>query len=364
MANQSIQNYIILSIFIVSIVLMSVFGIIVPKNSNEALEKYRISQLPPKPKDLSQWLKLPKEINTYYANHFGFRFPLLSLYRHIKFALGDAPLKTAFFGTEPGWIFYKSQTDGDIIGDYRNINSYSPKQLQSIVARLLAKQKYLKQQGVKFLYVIAPSKHYIYPEYLPTYIKPLEKENKIEQLVSELKKHPEINFVYLAPLLQQAKNQRLYFKADTHWNSLGANIAQYEIAKKIKQLFPNKIKPFKLDKNEFTIEDYQGDLAQYMGLGDYFIEKQFIPQLDDCSSNYLPKKKKYNQTFSTKCRENGLDLLVYRDSFFSSLQPFISTYFDDATFIWKSLHLPDLKKQLKLSKPDLVIEEKVDRYIK
>lgn len=241
MANQKIQNFIILVVFLSSIALLSIFGMVLPKNSNDALEKYRISQLPKKPEDLSQWLKLPKEINAYYANHFGYRFPLLSLYRHLKFVLGDAPLKTALFGNAPGWIFYKSKTDGDIIGDYRNINSYSPKQLQSIVSRLLAKQKFLAQQGVKFLYVIAPSKHYIYPEYLPAYIKSLEKENKIEQLVSELKKHPKFNFVYLTPLLQQVKyEQLLYYKGDTHWNSLGANIAQYEIAKEIKQLFQTK----------------------------------------------------------------------------------------------------------------------------
>ncbi len=156
----------------------------------------------------------------------------------------------------------------------------------------------------------------------------------------------------------------LYYKGDTHWNSFGANIAQYEIAKKVKQLFPNKIKLFILNKEDFVTEDYQGDLAQYMGLGDFFIEKQFIPQLDDCSSNYLPKKKKYNQTFSTRCREKGLKLLVYRDSFFSSLQPFISTYFAEAKFIWKSLNLSELKNQLKQYHPDLVIEEKIDRYIK
>jgi len=365
MSTSNRNNYLILALFSAFISIPTFFGIFYPKNPVPIYEVYRKSKVPKYPINYSEFIKYPQKLETYYAEHFGYRFTLLIYYRLSKYFLADSPLTTAMFGRDKEWIFYRSSTDGDIIGDFRNINQFSAEKLNHMAQQLLEKQKWLKEQGIEYLYVIAPSKHYIYPEKLPKHIYRLKKQNKIEQWVETLKQHPEINFIYLAPLLTKAKSSDLlYFRADTHWNELGANIAQFHIAKKIQSLLPNKFTPILHQTSSFKAIDYQGDLAQYMGLGDYFNEKRYIPNLDPCSLDYTPEKKSFNQTFSTQCLDNKLDALVFRDSYFSSLQPYLSTYFDESTYIWKRLSLEDLKEQVEIYHPTIVIEENVDRYIK
>lgn len=364
MKNHKILNYIGIGIFILFLSLPTIFGILLPNSSNVQIENRRLADLPAMPKNLQEFKLMPNKIDDYYADHFGFRWSFLYIYRHLKYFIHDSPIKIAKFGNEPGWIFYDSKKDGDNIGNYRNINHFSKKQLQSFIFKIKAKQKWLADRGIKYLFILAPSKQYIYPEYLPDYIKATNQQNIISQLSEELSLHPEINFLNLTPVLKRAKKNRLlYYKADSHWNLFGANIAQFEIAKKLAQLYPEHIKPYLHPDDIFKPEKFQGGLAQRMGLGSYFEEQNFVPQLNACATNLIPKKTIFNQTFSTQCSQDGLNAIIFRDSFFSSLQPYISLYFSSSQYIWKNLSVARLKKYVDTNTPDIVIEERVDRSI-
>jgi len=359
-------NYFIIGTFALFLSMPAIFGLILPKRTNSLIENRRLKDLPSKPATWTEFKEAPKEFDNYYADHFGFRWSLLFLHRHLKFFIKDSPLETVFFGNEDGWIFYNSKSDGDVLGDYRNINQFSKKELTTYVAKLKQKQKWLKNKGIEYLFVIAPSKHYIYPEKLPKYITRLNTQNLVSQLTQELKLHPEIKFIELAPkLISAKKNLLLYFKADSHWNYFGANIAQFEIAKKIKSLFPNRVTPILYPQSTFTEHEVQGELALIMGLGSFFKEKESVPNLDSCARNYTPNKIKYSQTFSTKCSSGGINAVIFRDSFFTDLQPFMSLYFDYSKYIWKKMSLQQLDNiiNLEYGKPDLIIEEIVDRYL-
>jgi len=354
-------NIIIIVTFISFISLPAFFGLILPKQSNSYIENRRLAKKPKAPKTTQEIKDFPNSFDQYYADHFGFRWSLLHAYRHLKFLINDAPIDSSVFGNEEGWIFYTSKIHGDVIGDYRNINQFTTKQLNTFIQHLKEKQSWLAKQDIEYLFVIAPSKHYIYPEKLPDYIKPLAQPNMLEQLSVELKKHPEINFINLAPnLLAEKDKQLLYFKADTHWNFFATNIAQFQIANTLVKLLGPGITPYMYKPIEFTEkQEIQGDLAQYMGLGNYFIEEKLTPVFDPCTK-YLPQDKNY---FNTLCSGSEFNVLVFRDSFFSYLQPFISQYFKNSTFVWQYMTYKTAQEKILHNKPNIVIEEWVDRRL-
>ena len=354
-------NLTLLVVFLCFISLPAIFGLILPKRTNSLIENRRLADLPNKPASWQQLKGFPLKFDKYYTDHFGFRWSLLFAYRHVKFILNDSPIDSSVFGKEKGWIYYASKIHGDVIGDYRNINQFSDSQLDTMINHLKEKQQWLAKQNIEYVFVIAPSKHYIYPENLPDYIQPINQTNLVKQLSDALLKHPEINFINLAPRLINAKpEQLLYFKADTHWNFFASNIAQYQIAQMLAKLFNNKVNPYLYKENEFTQKELiQGDLAQYMGLGDYFTEEKMTPKFDPCT-NFSPEDR---LLFTTSCSGSKLNALVFRDSFFSYLQPFISQYFNNSTFVWQKMTYKTSKERILLNKPQVIIEEWVDRYL-
>jgi hypothetical protein len=354
-------NSLIIVVFISAISLPAIFGLILPKQTNSFIENRRLAEKPKIPTTTQEIKEFPDSFDKYYTDHFGIRWTLLYLYRQLKFLINDAPIDSSVFGNEKGWVFYSSKIHGDVIGDYRNINQFTKTQLETFIQHLSEKQSWLAKQGIEYLFVIAPSKHYIYPEKLPDYIKPIAQINMVEQLSNALAKHPEINFINLAPNLLKEKNkQLLYFKADSHWNFFATNIAQFQIANKLTKLLGPTIKPYLYLHSEFTVkQDIQGDLAQYMGLGDYFTEEKLTPVFDPCTA-YMPEKR---MLFSTYCSDLDLNVLVFRDSFFSNLQPFISQYFKNSTFVWQKMTYKTAQERILDNKPNIVIEEWVDRLL-
>jgi len=354
-------NALITVLFVLFLAVPTMWGLIMSTHSNSWIEKQRLAAIPKNPINWQEVKKYPAAFDNYYADHFGFRWSLLSPYRHLKYFVGDSPLETSFFGADKGWIFYKSLEDGDVLGDYRNINRFSDKQLAKFIKHIKQKQSWLANQGIEYLFVLAPSKHYIYPEKMPSYIRQAHQQNLVIQLSQALDKHPEINYINLRPeLLKSKNNQLLYYKSDTHWNYYGTNIAQYAIAKKLSGLFGGLIQPYLLNESEFTEKTMvSGDLAQYMGLGHYFMEEKVSPKFDECSKFDAEKSR----LFTTNCPDAKLKALVFRDSFFTSLQPYMSKYFKESTYIWEKMTFSRAKEYIQKSKPDIVIEEWVDRFL-
>ena len=82
------------------------------------------------------------------------------------------------------------------------------------------------------LFFIAPDKHTIYFENMPSYITKVRDYSAADQLYDVLQNRNNITVVDLREdLVSNKEKSQLYFKVDTHWNYHGANIVQYKIAK-------------------------------------------------------------------------------------------------------------------------------------
>ncbi len=333
-----------------------------------SLEKRNLTAFPSikSTKDLQDF---PKKFDSYYSDHFGLRDFFIKYYRLAKFKLGDSPSKDVTIGKN-GWLFLGGIKKGynrysDPIGDAVNSNLYSKKQLKQFAEYMQLLNDWLLSQNIRYIFVIAPNKHTIYFDQLPSFIKKRGEESATDQLFNYLKKHTNIKYVDLRPsLLKEKQKYQLYYKTDTHWNHFAANIAQYEIMKEIKTLFPNKINP---EKQRISSKKTQGgDLATFIGgLNAYFSDIQPFPVFNKgCKPVMIPEKVKFfTETHSFECKDEQLAAVIFRDSFFTALKPYFARKFKRSTFIWKRPEFADFVKFIDKEHPDIIIEEWVERTL-
>ncbi len=69
-------------------------------------------------------------------------------------------------------------------------------------------------------------------------------------------------------------------------------------------------------------------------------------------------------TFFTDCRLDAPRALIFRDSFFIALQPYISQYFAKTVYVWEWPDIKLLEKYLQYNHSDIVIESRVERHLK
>ena len=343
-------------------------GVIQADKVVSKVEKRNLNKLPSIPTSIQAFIEYPEAFNLYYSDHFGLReFFTKKYFRLMKKFSDKSSVDDVTFGQD-GWLFLGSVKPGyhkleDPMGDAMNINLFSDKELEDFARSLMTIKNWLNNRGVEYIYVIAPSKPTIYFEKLPKYITKLNPESATDQLVSYLQKNTDVLVVDLRKtLLEEKKKHQVYFKMDTHWNHYGANAAQFEIINKIKLFFPaEKLSPELLNENQFNIVTTKGDLAE-MAKIESSVEDTPQPVFENtCTPVNEQPKAKGAETHTMVCDTQKLNAVIFRDSFFTALQPYFSRYFYRSTYIWESMNFKSLVKYVEQEQPDIVIDEMIER---
>ncbi|GHT51027.1 hypothetical protein FACS1894102_6820 [Spirochaetia bacterium] len=155
----------------------------------------------------------------------------------------------------------------------------------------------------------------------------------------------------------------IYFEIDTHWNMLGASYVADLLFEKIKKDFPNTLFPeieYIMDVNY----DSFGDIVPMSGFTSY--GKTTIPDIhpkDGWSSYYTYiKNEGINGVIVENKNQTLPKAIIFRDSFFSALEPFTSTMFSSAEYNWRWFSESE-KEYILQNKPDIIIWEVVERTI-
>ncbi len=342
-------------------------GIIEEDRGVSDIEKRNLSSFPEIGINVDTIKKFPDSFTKYYADHFGLRDLLVMFYKKFKFSVGDSPSQDVTIGKD-GWLFLGSIKKGynryeNPMGDIRNVDIFSENDLGKFALRMGVVDKWLKKRGIKYIFVIAPNKHTVYYEKLPGYISRYRPRSSTDQLVGYLRKYTDITIIDLRDdLINGKKDHQLYFKTDTHWNHHAANLAQYKIVSKIETYFPGSIKAERFPVVKGDIHK-RGDLAQFVGIKNIG-EPDPQPVFENtCIPEKYPPDIKFNQRHEYSCEESQLSVLIYRDSFFTALVPYFARKFNHSTYIWEKLTYSSLQKEIDIKKPDIVIEEWVERTL-
>lgn len=303
----------------------------------------------------------------YFNEYFGFRDSMVVHYnRFYVHALGLSPKPKVLVGTE-GWLYYKSEAvpDGHSLDDYQGKSPLSHNQIDEIVNNLTEIQTQLSQKNIQFIVVVAPSKHTIYPEFLPDHIQESPGETRFDQIIGEFENSESNPILDLRePLMSKKEDKQLYYKTDSHWNSYGAFIAYEELMNVMEENNP-EIRPFIPGDYDISSRKNrgEGDLAGMLSIAGYLDDTEYIFALWD-SKEYTNENYDYPTRFynirRTADTENDKKVLVFRDSFFTHVEPFITQSFDESIFLWTDYYDKTIVEK---EKPDIVIWEVAERYI-
>ena len=197
--------------------------------------------------------EFPDKYQDYISNNSQLNNLLIHLNSYVKiYGLGVSPNDMIALGKN-GFYFEGSaerkverniREHFDNIADYMGQIPFTEADLRQW-KRILEERKYwLKERGIDYAFVLAPSKALVYQEYLPTPLQMTDsKRNRYMQLSAYLQEYADIHFIDTLPPLLEAKRERkyplLYYKTDWHWNYYGAFIAYQTIIGELRDMLPH-----------------------------------------------------------------------------------------------------------------------------
>lgn len=336
--------------------------------SDSKIDEVSMTNKTLKPDDTFTLAKVKKIIEDHFENNITYKphfykyisnFEINYLKRSIK------PNKV-ICGDED-WLFLGSDFS-DVIEETNCIENFDVKEIEVIKNKIIALRAKLNKHDIEFVIVAAPNKHTIYPEHLPFKISK-SGETKLDQL----SKTKILGFIDLREILKNNKKRnRLYYKADTHWNAFGGLYGYRKIVDYLNTNFHFQLDVLSDDQIFFdTIYRKQLDLAKMIRIER---EEENIKIRIKKSKSHTPievtynrdypnyKQKRYQAIYKNEnCQESCIDkVLFFRDSFGAEIINYLS-YNTKELNVFQTQYL-DLKYIID-QKPKLVIFEIVERRI-
>ena len=318
-----------------------------------------------KPKlDIKKLDNYPKLYEAYFNDNTAFRNEFVQL-KNISdiFIFKNVILSRAILGKEK-WLFHK---DEYLLEKFMGIETYSftVEELGKIKSNLLYIENELKKRNIDFIFMLCSSKHYLYPEYLPNYIKSSDNANTIDYFIKYLKTDTDLNIIYTKDELLKYKDKyQLYYKYDGHWNRIGGYIGYMSLMKTMNiKNFVNMddLNIYKFDSS-YRDGHYNG-LAGLLSLNKFtFFNDDIVYYLSNYSTNTFHVNKSTNNYYNTFSDSiNNKHVLMIGDSFRNTIKEYFASSFSEFT----SIHIDELYKHDIFSyNPDIIILESYEVRLK
>lgn len=340
-----------------------------PRQTYSATEKRKLAVQPHFPSDIKAFDQFTSQFEQYLQDHIGFRHAFIFLHNYVKAKIiGVSPLKNVLLGKK-NWLFLDE--DG-LVADYRGLARPDRLQLEAIRIHLEKKRAFLKKRGIEYIYMIAPNKQSLYPEYMPSNIRKVTARTRLDDLADYLRTHSNVPVLDLRPVLRGRKSEGiLYFRTDAHWNDLAAFSVYTELLKHLEDKFP-ELHALGMHQVRIaaTVSDGLGT-ANMMALSSAYPET--IPVVDvkaphavaddRLATLRLPPGTRPDHYVAMHNPSKKLNALVFRDSFFTSLIPFLSENFGRVVYVWTPFEEAIADTLIREVRPAVVIEETVERMI-
>jgi hypothetical protein len=321
------------------------------------------AQWPPAPRSLKDVERWPTKFRHWFKDHYAFRRGLIQAHGAVLLrGFGVSPSPTVLIGRE-GWWYY---TDDGAMADMVSASPMSPEDLEAWRTVLQHNRDWLAAQVIPYLFVLAPDKHLVYPEYLPGTMRALGPP-RVDQLAAYLESHSTVDVIDVLPLLvAQKPSERLFHRTDTHWNDRGALVAYLEIAKWIARVRPGTSVPGSNDFERTTSIGEGRDLPRMLGLQSLVTEEnlEVVPRTPRLARIVEPADGRadlHQERIVTEHPDRSLPrIVIFRDSFMTTVIPFLAESCSRCVFLWQNDIDPEV---IRTERPDLVIQEIVGRKL-
>jgi alginate O-acetyltransferase complex protein AlgJ len=325
-------------------------------------ENRELAPLPSRPHDVAGWRALPDAFTKYFEDNFSFRSRLVRWQAAFRLQELKVSASPSVIPASDGWLFMGE--DG-AVEDFTGSTPFSHAELETWRLTLDHTRDWLAARGIRYVFVIAPDKHVIYPELMPSTLHRVRQDTRIDQLVDYLAKHSTVDVVDLRPALREARQRdRIYHRTDTHWNDIGAWVGYQQV---VQRLGMRGLQP--VSRESFEERDVLTpglDLAGMLGLKDVLLEHDLrlvprVPRAARVVEPANPDPRFMEALVVTEHPDRRLPrAVVFRDSFLSAMIPFLSEHFSRAVYLWQNNFDP---ATIEKEHPDVVIQEWVGRHL-
>jgi hypothetical protein len=299
-----------------------------------------------------------KDFEKWFNDRFNLRKEALAFYSFAKFNVNanmNKDISGKFLYGQREWVFYRGDWDEmQTINHYQNIELFTQEQLEKAAAYLQSINDWCEKNNKKFYFFIAPDKHRIYNENFPLYIKKLfpDEKGKTYQLLAYLEKHTTVKVIYPYKILRERKKEDLvYWKADTHWNEMGAYWGYRSLMEAISKDFD--IKPFVVTKFK-TIK------AQAERMNPYQEEYEYrAPDIKEYYVKRTQKRENRKDDVFLENKNGKYRIVLFRDSFSSSMLLYLGNTFRKVLASYDAM---DNNLQFIKQNADIVVIETVERF--
>lgn len=347
-----------------------------PKGTVAEMDTAPLPRLTTDPASWGRWFNTLRR--GYLDRRYNLRGLLISWNSFLDtFVLASTTSSSKVMAGKDHWLFLAQ--DGafrNVIEDARSSEDLPAASLDILATELERRRQWLEARGIRYLVILAPNKNSVYSDMLPESFRPTRTRTHRDQFLSVLHDKTKVDVIDVtAALVAEKQQHQVFYMTDSHWNAHGAFAAYQMVMQRLTRDFP-AIKP--LDRNQFRVEQYSwlpGDLAFMMGLADYLKEDRILYfnkawnkarglSYDGPVDPHYFEVPQYSMTGDPKLPR----AVIFHDSFWWELLPFIGEAFDKALYVWLK---PQTESELRFfdselverEKPDIVIEEFTERYI-
>ncbi len=263
---------------------------------------------------------------------FPARDRLVTSVTEFRLWMGDRVFNNVLVGAD-GWLVYATDLSMD---KFQNVRPMSEAELAAYEKSLLEFQSLVEAYGGQLLFVAAPYKNTIYPEFVPAGIQRIGHSSRLDQIVDRLNRRPSLRVLDLRPSLLEARQEaQIYYTTDTHWNDLGSFFAYQAIIQSLQpsfpELSPRPLSDFKLTAQAPRVLDLGGIIGSVSLTEERVALQPRFKRTARLETMILPSGR--HLTFA---RGENSDLpvaLFLHDSFLYSLMQYLSEHFSRTYYV-------------------------------
>jgi alginate O-acetyltransferase complex protein AlgJ len=262
------------------------------------------------------------------------------------------------------WLFY---ADENSLEDLKKAAKVTPKDIEDWDRQIRDRHTWLRQQGIPYRFAVIPDKHTVYGRFLPDGYRRTG-TSRLDTIEPHLRKTG-VLVDFRADLLKHANagDNALYFRTGTELTSRGAYIVyRHLMASLTKELHPETLciaqfVPARAERRDLAwmaqIADTEPDSAPAQWTSSQGSACQVMVPLGlDTSSIRL---------FSAyTCPAKQHTALVFHDSCAIPLLPYLHRTFRRVICVWGHPNDEIFVRLVQQERPDVVIEERVERYMR
>jgi len=369
--------YPILSLLIISLPIIGyIFNL---ESENNHLHEKRV--LAPFPKLSTQKAaSFTRELDQYLTDQHPFRELITKEANSLRAKLFKPQFKGVIVG-KSNWLFYSGD---DVIEDLQGMKTFD---FESWIESINSKQLELDAQNIEYFLATIPNKSSVITEKRPWWLSKQPNVSRYKRIQYRLNETPSSAILDLGPSIEnlKSKNIETYWSDDTHWNANSFLHSLDIILHRCRTRLPGLKNQKLLNHIVFVDSQEQGDLAKMAGLknnwprnrrraikvdppSDFHLSSsniQKLPYFSNLPKNHFAYPKVYE-------RESGTGTaIIFHDSFLAAVAEPRSTLtnfplalpFRRCISIWMQPSKKQILEIIKAEKPDLIIEQRVERYL-